>query len=257
MMHALIAALVAAFPAQDGSPSAAPRLPAAPSATRAAGESAEPVVHVSIQVVAFEAGTDLSRLPFSVTASGDVALRAAEDGPTPLTLLRLIQAREISVRSGANQFTIGEDGLLSQPGDGSSPPWKVLAAPRIAMPLGQDASVSVGREVPFMLRRDDGCLSVETSPDIVEGFSISLKAEKTDEQGIHFSAVEVRCSRVAGRQPLDGVPFEVGRPILDVRQTRSDLVLAPDHTGMFSLFKSADDSPVVVFLTAKMGALPR
>lgn len=144
-------------------------------------------------------------------------------------------------------------------GDGGKPvpadPWKVLAAPSILVLAGQEASISVGARVPYMVQREDGSLVIEHTEDLIEGLSVNLLVKQADEADGGIVALEklnIRISTLVGRQAIRGVPFEVGRPIIRTMEISSALSLGPRQMAIISLPRTTEDNhPIFVFLTAR------
>lgn len=136
--------------------------------------------------------------------------------------------------------------------DQSKSGWQVLSAPRLLVLEGQEASVSVGQDVPFMTQRDDGSLIVSNDPAIVEGASIAVVVDEADDDSVSFKSIDVKLSRVVGRTPIPDVPFEVGRPIINTRETRMQLRIATNEVAVIALpQQDKSDAPILAFLTAR------
>ncbi|MFH1416881.1 MAG: hypothetical protein ABII12_01140 [Planctomycetota bacterium] len=134
---------------------------------------------------------------------------------------------------------------------GKSAAWEVLAAPRILAEVGRKAGVTIGTTVPYMVRQDDGCLVVEYSNDINEGLAIELQIDKADAGLVSFKDLSVEINRIAGRQEISGVPFDVGRPIIRSMKISTAMVLGIDHVTIIHLPRATEDNPpIFIFLTA-------
>ncbi len=219
----------------------------------------QPSVMISLWVVAFDPSIESSKLPFDLKAYvAEASGRRAEGWPDGRTstagLARQMAAGDVTVEAGGHVLTMRDGRLVSLPPGGldsaSKPPWQIVTAPRLAVEVGQVGQVSIGEPLSYMEQRDDGCLTVKES-DAVEGAGVKLKVEWAREANIRFSEIELEVSRLAGRQPIAGVPFEVGRPIIDTRRTSLGLTLERDQVGVIPLPQREQDAPLLVFLTAR------
>lgn len=134
---------------------------------------------------------------------------------------------------------------------------QLLTAPRLLAYVGEEASVSVGRQVPYMVQRDDGSLVVERSDDLLEGIFYDVtvsdvNAAQSDGEWTCLVDFHLKMSNVVGRQPIADVPFDVGRPIISSQETNSTVRLAAGTNVVMRLPKpSADDQPIFVVLSVK------
>ena len=132
-----------------------------------------------------------------------------------------------------------------------------IAAPRLLVYAGQDAALSVGREVPYMVARDDGSLVVERGENLIEGVFIELNVAEADGETIRFERLNIKISRVVGRQPIADVPFDVGRPIIQSRETDIALRLSAGQIAVVRFPRdNPDDPPILMLLSAKVVAEP-
>jgi len=92
--------------------------------------------------------------------------------------------------------------------------YKVLSSPRLLVLVGDAAEITMGSAVPYLVQKDDGCLELRHTKDASEGISVHVLVEKADDERVIFESVRTKLSMVAGRQPIEGVPFDVGRPII-------------------------------------------
>lgn len=230
-------------------------------ATVAAGTLAQPITEIAalktrIWVVQFDPSIDPAALPINTQDAGmwirgrsepvphDAANRVPTNG-----LARQIAAAKFKVESGGCTLKIENGNLVSTPEKGN-PPWTTIAAPQIVAALGQEAQITVGRPIAYLERGAGDCLVVKQSPDSFEGLSLKLKAERIDAKESRFSNIEVRFSQITGRQPLDGVPLDVGRPIIDTRETSLGLTIAPDMVAVIPLPQAPGEPALLIFLTA-------
>ena len=145
-----------------------------------------------------------------------------------------------------------ENGNLVTTPDKTTPPWKIIGAPKIVSAINQDAEISVGRPIAFLEKGGSDCLQLKYAPDAREGLTLKLRAERIDARESRFSSIEVKVSQVTGRQPVDGVPLDVGRPIIDTRETSLSLTIAVDQIAVIPLPQAPGEPAVLIFLTAAM-----
>jgi hypothetical protein len=120
--------------------------------------------------------------------------------------------------------------------------WSMLCAPRLMLRSGDAGEMSVGRSVPYMTLNADGSLSVHENEQAFEGIRISLRAEAASSDRIRLSDVRVRLSRLASRLPIEGVPFDVGAPVMQSREMSVSVTVAPTEVAMISMAAIVDDA---------------
>lgn len=249
-------------PAQDAR--AAREVPLQPAPAGTVAEVAKPAVDVRLWIVAFDADFPADKLPISPRAVEEVnrELGRGPDAKGRMPTLGLaiqVEMAKFQVDSPTHILRVRDGGLVTDPvtgrdaaasGESASPPWNVISAPRLLVNLGQEAMVSVGRPVEYMTKDDDGCLRVVSTDGITEGMELHLTAAKILEKGIRFTGVTLKVSRVESRRPIDGVPFDVGVPVVDTRETQLDLTLDDGRLAMMPLPTRAGEPVITVFLLA-------
>lgn len=159
----------------------------------------------------------------------------------------------VSIRAGDALLRVVDgrirDRAAAPDRDGSANgPWQMLSAPTILCKVGQEAAVTVGAAVSWMVRREDGCLVVEQSADVREGFSIRLRVDRADETTVSFKDIHLKMSMIADRAKIDGVPFDVGRPTIQTIETSAALSVRPDRLAMITLPAVTDDTAAIFVL---------
>ena len=252
-----------------------PQQPAALLRAVDAKSADEKTIDASLSFVSFDPKIPPGKLPIDArTAAAELGERyphrKGADGRFPTWgLASQLQAKQLEITDGPHRL-ICRDGqlvteidkeyeakapLAKEPDRAASagaPPWQIIASPRIRVALNQQGMVSVGRPIHFMTKHDDGCLRVESSNDLVEGVELKLTASKILPEGIRFTGVSLKFSRVTARQPIDGVPFDVGRPIIDTRETSLDITLDNGNLAVIPLPQAENEPAVLVFLTARV-----
>jgi hypothetical protein len=134
----------------------------------------------------------------------------------------------------------------------------LITAPRLIAHIDEESSVEIGRQVPYMVKRDDGSLTVEQSDDLLEGViaKVKVSAISPPESGASLTCqvdLYVKISSVTCRQPIAGVPFDVGRPIIASRETESTLRIASGTDVVIRLPQpDQDDEPIFVVVAVKI-----
>jgi len=163
------------------------------------------------------------------------------------------------VRGRALRFERGK--IVDDKGEGKTPPkdkgYKILSTPRLLVLVGDAAEMMMGSTVPYMVPKEDGCLELRHTDDADEGISIRLRVEKADERRVTFESLRMKLSMVTGRQPIEGIPFEVGRPIIRSMEISNALCLSPDHTALIAFPRVGKDSPLILAtISARLSESP-
>ena len=141
------------------------------------------------------------------------------------------------------------DGTPRQQAD--SAVWTTLTAPRLACQVGQEACITVGEAVPYLVKRDDGSLVLERS-EAVEGITIRVLVDAADEDSVTFKTLGIKITQVVGREPIPDVPFDVGRPIVRSVEASAALRLGTEKLAIIALpVAHPGDRPIFVLLRAK------
>ena len=129
--------------------------------------------------------------------------------------------------------------------------YRIVTAPRLLCKVGEEASITIGQSVPYMVQRDDGSLVVKQF-DETEGIAFHVLIDGADAEIVSFQRLRLRISDVVGRQPIPDVPFDVGRPMIRTMEASTALRLGADQLAIFALPNSAPDAdPIYVFLAAE------
>ncbi|MBN2445939.1 MAG: hypothetical protein JXO22_04400 [Phycisphaerae bacterium] len=139
---------------------------------------------------------------------------------------------------------------------------KLISAPRLMAQIGQESGISIGRKVPYMVKRDDGSFVIKESDELREGISADVKVSdvKKSESGDASTCqvdIHLKISSVTGRQPIADVPFDVGPPIISSRETASTIRIATStDVVMRTPQTNQDDLPVFVAISVKIIETP-
>ncbi len=222
---------------------------------RAALVSEDTTVVANIWFVTFDPGVRDADLPLDLKAIRQESMSLPRDERGRLTTWGLafgMAAEDLRVEKDGHRLFLKNEMLVSEPVPGKKPPWTVVAAPRILARLGQSASISVGRPVPYLVQREDKSLVVASDEALVEGVFLTLTPKRIGDDGIRFEDIHLRVSEVVGRQPIEGVPFDVGPPILDSRETKLHSTLRSGQIAIIPLPQGDGEPPILVFLTARV-----
>lgn len=231
---------------------AAPPAPAPP-ATQPAADG--PAVMTSIWIVSFAPPSDPLALPvFNPPTTRWLSdARPGADGTVPRAtethLAGVSSLADFQIQSDGAALRF-ENGALKFEAPSGKATAKVVSAPRIMSLIGQEAQISVGRPIAYLERGNGDCLRLCETQGASEGLTLKLTVDHADAHACHFSNVAISVSRVAGRESLEGVPLEVGRPILDTRTTQLSLTLARDQVATLPLPPNTGEPTILVFLTA-------
>jgi len=217
----------------------------------------EPGALVSLWVVRFDPSVPRDRLPINVQSEAVIGIHGRPDAQGRVRTDGLASQRETArpiVESGGFRLIVRNGHLITEPMDpantGGTPAWQIVAAPKLAVLRDQKASLTVGRPVAYLSTEKDDCLKLQEMPGVVEGVSVDLTLQWIKPEGIRFSELTLRVSRVSGREPVPNVPLEVGKPILESRETNLGLTLDTGRIGIIPLPERVDEAPILVFITA-------
>ncbi len=132
-------------------------------------------------------------------------------------------------------------------------PFTVLSAPSLLCGDGQRATISMGEPVHFLERGDDGCLRVADESPLLEGVTIEV-TPSLDEQGtLEIDPIDVQLRTVNGREPIAGVPLDVGRPIFEERRAAQSMRIGADDVAAMPLMPigEGERDAIFVVVTAK------
>lgn len=210
--------------------------------------------------VAFDRSVEANELPFDVASfaiesrgrEGVDRMVRRENGRIMTTgLARQKKIAEMSVKGGGCRLAFKGQSLVTEGEDEHrKAPWRVIAAPAVMVMVGQTASITVGQKASYMVKNADGSLRVVETEEMCEGALVELKVERGSEKDVRFGQINLKMRRVASREPIEGVPFDVGVPVVDTRETNLGLTIEPDSVAMIPLPQGDEEQPITVFLTA-------
>jgi hypothetical protein len=215
----------------------------------------------------------------NVGTGRQVTRRTSESDAKPIdgSLGMVVAARDWELRVGELVLHVRGDEIKAVAGtkEGTKP-WEIVTAPRLLLAVGQAAAVQVGRTVPFMMQRDDGSLVlapywterddgslVITDPSmtvrhdgslvvpqhqVFEGVHFWVLVDEADDGFVTIKKLHLKISKLVGRVAIEGVPFDVGRPIMQNTEASMSLRLKPDQTAVISLPRGENDQPPIFMM---------
>ena len=213
-------------------------------------------VMARLWIVAFDESIPASQLPVRGEDLARLGRAPSEKGRIPTFGLALLESlSNFEVRCREHALRVQDGQLVIVPPDApavDAAPFEIVSAPQLLVLLGQEAAVQMGRPVAHLEKSDGDCLRVVTVPEHVEGASIRLTPTQMQADGVRFERIRVSVTRVESRLPIEGVPLDVGRPVLDTRETELNITLPPDKIAMIPLPGRAGEPALVAFLMASV-----
>lgn len=225
--------------------------------------SGEPAVMARLWVVVFDASVPGAALPIDPRRLDRVLPRG---GDSPRDSAGRIATTGLAVQEELGKLQIEcqgyrllikegrvstESPVAADPNKAGKPPWTIIAAPAIVARLNQSAEISVGQPVVYLERRSDGLFEAKSSSENVEGVSIKLTPSKVLPKGIRFTGVRTEVTRVADREPVEGLALPVGKPRMESRETSLDVTLDDGRVAIVPLPQAENEPAILVFLTAQ------
>ncbi|MCA9254501.1 MAG: hypothetical protein KDA33_02640 [Phycisphaerales bacterium] len=132
---------------------------------------------------------------------------------------------------------------------------KALAAPRLLVNSGQTASFCSGSERQY-LEKDGDCLRLRSTAQdesdpifgMAEGTSLEVCATLQDDGVIRIEPFVFQYRFMVGREPIEGVALDVGRPIIRTRRMSTSLVMRQRATAVFAFPRDSEDEPLILAL---------
>jgi hypothetical protein len=189
-----------------------------------------------------------------VTFSGEaLEFQHGPDGSSPT----IITGPEARIEIGEQEWSLDTLELVTENPDARNPvlaserPMTSISAPRILTRIGQAASIAVGKQIPYLERDADGHLQVRTDEDSFEGVRVTVEPEPHDGEGVSIKRLRVHFGLLAGREPLDGVPLEVGKPIMSSVAITGSVTIPPGHVAVIPMPTwDSELDPILVLIRA-------
>jgi len=123
-----------------------------------------------------------------------------------------------------------------------------LHAPRLLVFSGQRASISSGYHQPYLIKDDDGCLRLSAGNDFTDGTNLEVGATLQDDGNILLDPLMASFSQMVGREKIEGVPLDVGKPIVQTASMSMSLIMNRKSTAVFALPRFDESAPVILVL---------
>lgn len=157
-----------------------------------------------------------------------------------------------AIKVGDRSWVISPSSMLRHDNHPSPPPFTILSAPSIGFKVNKPASLNIGQVIPYLTRDDTGCLTVHEDESLFEGITIEVNADKADDKGVSLSTFKVGMSTLTGRQPIEGVPLDVGRPIIHTQTLSAPIYIAANSGVVLPVPRSADQGdPILITIHAR------
>ncbi|MFH1745536.1 MAG: hypothetical protein ABIG44_00680 [Planctomycetota bacterium] len=217
-----------------------------------ADEPDKPLVMVEMRIIQL-AGPQATA--DSVWTTAPAGLKDSKKAVEPKVLATMDNGLSVGVAPANVALRLGGQVWLPAAESSDTPSstsiWKTLTAPRLLCCVGQEANISIGQRVAYMVPRADGAFTLEHTEE-AEGIAIDVLPEAANDKIVSLKKVRMRITRVVSRQPVAGLPFEVGRPVLHTVEASTALRLATDQVAVFTLPQAADDDqPIFALLQAR------
>lgn len=171
--------------------------------------------------------------------------RPAADGSMQVELMRDGSCLQV----GSRRFIVAKAHLQPEGADtADADAMDVIAAPSIRARVGERAAITIGQAVSYMQKLDNGDLRLVVDNDCVEGVEVEALVSEVKEGLIHLDSLSVGLNTIERRERIDGVPFDVGRPVVQTRQVSCSLRMAEGNTAVVPLPVSAAHASTVLLL---------
>lgn len=208
--------------------------------------------------------TDFSevRIPDAQQDQGKPSIRFDKSGLIELGAKGL---RFTSMNSSNWHFTLTDAGtidvagwryVVGGPNEGlDDSPFTLLSAPRVLVLDGQEAMISIGQAVEYLVPADEkGTFRVVTSDDASEGIAITVTPRLRPDGTILLDPVEFEFREVASRKPVEGLSMQnVGKPVMRTVSQCASVVVAQDETVMIPVMHSDfEKRPMFLFVRPRL-----
>jgi len=217
--------------------------------------AAEDAVFIEIRVMELDLDSVANNV---ITFSGEVLeFQHGPDGSSPT----IVTGPAARIEIGEQQWSLDTLELVAEHADdgndahASVRPMTSIAAPRILTRIGQAAAIAVGKQIPYLERDADGHLQVRTDEDSFEGLRVTVEPEPHDGEGVSIKRLRVHFGLLAGREPLDGVPLDVGKPIMSSVAITGSVTIPPGHVAVIPMPTwDSELDPILVLIRATPAA---
>jgi hypothetical protein len=144
------------------------------------------------------------------------------------------------------------DGIEGAGDEEGGSPFTILSAPRIACRYGESAMLAVGKQIHYLEHDAEGHLVLRTEEEMFEGVRITIEPEELRPEGVAVKRLRVHFGLLSGRDELEGIPLDVGRPIISSVGITGSFTLPAGHVAVVPM-PTWDQNldPVLVVIRAK------
>lgn len=133
---------------------------------------------------------------------------------------------------------------------------KVLVCPALLISSGKSAGFSSGFNRAYLADEGGGCLRLKWMASdgddpihsMTEGVSFKALVALQHDGTIKLDPMTLVYRRMIGREPIDGVPFDVGRPIIKTQKMSISLVINQKATAVFAFPRDREDDALILAL---------
>jgi hypothetical protein len=133
-------------------------------------------------------------------------------------------------------------------------PITVLAAPKLAVLPKQPATVQIGTQqfFSYLVPLGQGKFEAKhtAAQELGMKFTLELQPVEGDDKVVEISPLEVQLSVLDGREPVEGLDLEVGKPIIATRSLKTSATMRLGATRMIEL-PSGPKTQAVLLLRVK------
>ncbi|MCB9855761.1 MAG: hypothetical protein H6818_08735 [Phycisphaerales bacterium] len=132
---------------------------------------------------------------------------------------------------------------------------KAIASPRLLLFSGQGASFTSGMERAYLEKESADCLRLkwtggegDDQMSMAEGSAFEVNVALQEDGAIRFDPMKFQYRYMIGREPIDGVPLDVGKPIIKTMKMSISLVMKQNATAVFAFPRDSEDTPLILAL---------
>lgn len=131
---------------------------------------------------------------------------------------------------------------------------EIIASPRVMVCSKNSFEISVGSQQPleYFEKRPDGLFELK-SLDEETGLTIKANVAEGDRDRIILRDLTIRLRSIEGREPIEGVSLDVGRPIVGLRELLTTIAVHPGRDFGILLGPKASGSLLVRAKVSRVG----
>jgi|GEM_PF-2027078 len=133
---------------------------------------------------------------------------------------------------------------------------RYLRAPLMLTFSGMNAAVTSGYTRPYLIKDEDGCLRLPENSEFTDGSHLDVVPTLQDDGTILLDPMVASFSQMIGREEIEGVPLDVGKPIVQTAYMSMTFAISQKATAVFALPRFDEDAPVILVLIRAYVAPP-